>query len=554
MLERLFIKNFATIEDLDVEFNNGFLALSGETGAGKTIIISALSLLSGEKSSYDKIRHGAQKAFIEGSFRIENKEVLDEIKSLIDDEIEDNLLIITRSLDISNKTVVKVNSKTVTLSILKRISGLIFDIHSQQKDADYLKEDKQLNLLDLFISKLSSDDEKKVYDDYQNVYKEYLDILVKIDDLNSNKDNLGELDVLEYQYNELSKADIKEHEMEYLEEEKIKLSSFMKITDRIQAFLNEYSQATAYLYQAKKQLSYINEDEFEFLNEKFNDSYYQLEDTYQTIQDIFENYAEKLNKFEQIQERLYLLHSLRKKYGYSTEDILNRFEEISKAIDEIKNFDTYLTKLNNQKEAVLKRLNELAIKLTKIRKTHAKTLENHVNMQLKELYLENAEFKIEFSYLDKFNSKGIDHILFLLKANAGGAFLSLSKSASLGETSRLNLALKTVFNDLNPKETIVFDEIDIGISGRVGTAISKKISLISNKSQVIVISHLPQVCAGAKYHYFVSKEVKNNQTYSSIKLLSREERIEEIAKMMVGLEDSSTTRTVAEELLTSFNN
>lgn len=554
MLERLFIKNFAIIEDLDVEFKDGFLALSGETGAGKSIIISALSLLSGEKSSYDKIRLGAKKAFIEGSFRIANKQVLEEIKNLIDDENDDDLVIITRSLDISNRSIVKVNSKTVTLSTLKRISSLIFDIHSQQKDADYLKEEKQLNLLDLYISKICSKDENEVYIEYTSVYNQFLDVCNKINDLNSHKDYLGELDVLQYQYNELSKADIKEHEMEDLEEEKIKLSSFMKITDRLQGFLNEYSQATTYLYQAKKQLSYINDDEFDALNEKFNDSYYQLEDTYQIIQDKFESYADKLNKFEEIQERLYLLHSLRKKYGYTTEDILNRYEEIAKAIDEIKNFDRYLANLNNQKEVILKRLNEVSNKLTKIRKTRAKELENDVNNQLKDLYLENAEFKIDFSYHNEINSKGIDQVVFLLKANAGSAFLSLSKTASLGETSRLNLALKTVFNDLNPKETIVFDEIDIGISGRVGTAISKKIALISDKSQVIVISHLPQVCAGAKYHYFVSKEVIDNQTYSSIRLLSREERVNEIAKMMVGLEDSSSTKTVAEELLSSFNN
>ena len=551
MIERLLIKNFAIIEDLEVNFNSGFVSLCGETGAGKSIIIDAISLLLGKRSSFDKIRLNKQKAFIEGVFSLSNDNIKQQIEEIIDDEIEDNTLILSRSLDINNKSIAKINSRTVSISTLKEVTSLLIDIHSQQHDNDYLQKHNQLSLLDNFIFKNYNDEEKSVFDEYYSLYKEYRNVLSSIDELKQKQDLLGQEDFLLYQKNELEKANIQPHEMEDLEEEKNNLTSFSRQSERIIAFLNEYSNASSSLYNAKKQLSYVDQDEYNLLSEKFSDLYYQIEDLHQEIESKFEQSKDSLARLEQINDRLFFLHSLRKKYGYTTEDILNKYQEILSSLDDIKHYEEYLINYENKLNTITKECLNICNKITSIRKKYSEILSNEINNQLKDLYLENAEFKVDFASLDSFNDKGLDDITFLLKANAGLGFSPLDKSASLGETSRLNLALKTVFNKLNQKETIIFDEIDIGISGRVALAVAKKMKEISSTSQVIAISHLGQVSACADYQYLVKKDVKDNVTYSSISLLNEEERIIEISKMMTG-EVSDTSIKLSKQLIDSF--
>lgn len=551
MIERLLIKNFAIIEDLEVNFNSGFVSLCGETGAGKSIIIDAISLLLGKRSSFDKIRLNKQKAFIEGVFSLSNDNIKQQIEEIIDDEIEDNTLILSRSLDINNKSIAKINSRTVSISTLKEVTSLLIDIHSQQHDNDYLQKHNQLSLLDNFIFKNYNDEEKSVFDEYYSLYKEYRNVLSSIDELKQKQDLLGQEDFLLYQKNELEKANIQPHEMEDLEEEKNNLTSFSRQSERIIAFLNEYSNASSSLYNAKKQLSYVDQDEYNLLSEKFSDLYYQIEDLHQEIESKFEQSKDSLARLEQINDRLFFLHSLRKKYGYTTEDILNKYQEILSSLDDIKHYEEYLINYENKLNTLTKECLKICNKITSIRKKYSEILSNEINNQLKDLYLENAEFKVDFASLDSFNDKGLDDITFLLKANAGLGFSPLDKSASLGETSRLNLALKTVFNKLNQKETIIFDEIDIGISGRVALAVAKKMKEISSTSQVIAISHLGQVSACADYQYLVKKDVKDNVTYSSISLLNEEERIIEISKMMTG-EVSDTSIKLSKQLIDSF--
>ena len=551
MIERLLIKNFAIIEDLEVNFNSGFVSLCGETGAGKSIIIDAISLLLGKRSSFDKIRLNKQKAFIEGIFSLSNDNIKQQIEEIIDDEIEDNTLILSRSLDINNKSIAKINSRTVSISTLKEVTSLLIDIHSQQHDNDYLQKHNQLSLLDNFIFKNYNDEEKSVFDEYYSLYKEYRNVLSSIDELKQKQDLLGQEDFLLYQKNELEKANIQPHEMEDLEEEKNNLTSFSRQSERIIAFLNEYSNASSSLYNAKKQLSYVDQDEYNLLSEKFSDLYYQIEDLHQEIESKFEQSKDSLARLEQINDRLFFLHSLRKKYGYTTEDILNKYQEIISSLDDIKHYEEYLINYENKLNTITKECLNICNKITSIRKKYSEILSNEINNQLKDLYLENAEFKVDFASLDSFNDKGLDDITFLLKANAGLGFSPLDKSASLGETSRLNLALKTVFNKLNQKETIIFDEIDIGISGRVALAVAKKMKEISSTSQVIAISHLGQVSACADYQYLVKKDVKDNVTYSSISLLNEEERIIEISKMMTG-EVSDTSIKLSKQLIDSF--
>ena len=321
--------------------------------------------------------------------------------------------------------------------------------------------------------------------------------------------------------------------------------NFSKQSEKIAEFLSIYEEVSSSLYKAKKTLSYIDDEDK--LSEKFNDLYFQMDDIYQTINDKFESQKEQLIRLDEINERLFLLHSLRKKYGYTSQDIIARHQEIKQNIDDLINYEDNILKLEN--ELNTKRINSTSIakKISNIRKKYAENLQNEVNKQLKDLYLENAEFKVDITPIE-LNNRGIDKVIFLLKANVGQNFISLEKTASLGETSRLNLALKTVFNKINQMETIIFDEIDIGVSGRVGNAISLKMKEISLNSQVIAISHLVQVASKADYQYLVSKYIKNNKTYSVINLLTKEERIKEIAKMMFG-EITEISLKSAEDLL-----
>lgn len=544
MLSKLVIKNFAIIEDLEVDFPSGFIALTGETGAGKSIIIDALSLLMGERSSFDKIRFNEQKAFIEGVFYIKNNKIKKQIESLIDDNVDEEL-ILSRTLDINGKSQAKINMHNVPLTVLKNVTSLILDIHSQQKDNNYLKEENQLNLLDSFSELLLSKDEKEIFNEFNKSYKDYLETKSKLQNLKNKQLDLGSIDYLKFQDEELNKVNIQENEMENLEQERNSLMNFSKQSEKIAEFLSIYEEISSSLYKAKKTLSYIDDEDK--LSEKFNDLYFQMDDIYQTINDKFESQKEQLIRLDEINERLFLLHSLRKKYGYTSQDIIAHHQEIKQNIDDLINYEDNILKLEN--ELNTKRINSTSIakKISNIRKKYAENLQNEVNKQLKDLYLENAEFKVDITPIE-LNNRGIDKVIFLLKANVGQNFISLEKTASLGETSRLNLALKTVFNKINQMETIIFDEIDIGVSGRVGNAISLKMKEISLNSQVIAISHLVQVASKADYQYLVSKYIKNNKTYSVINLLTKEERIKEIAKMMFG-EITEISLKSAEDLL-----
>lgn len=553
MLEHLLIKNFAIIEDLEIDFSNGFLAITGETGAGKSIIIDALGLLMGNRSSFGKIRHDKTKAYIEGVFSFSCPESKEKIKKILQEDLDEDILIISRSLDINSKTQVKINSHIVSMIVLKQVSEVLLDIHSQQKDSDYLFEDNQLALLDKFISSIASDKEKETFRQYTSLYDAYKKKIQEINDFKNKINQFGDIDYLKYQLDELTKANLIPHEMEDLEEESKKLSSFTKMSENLGEFLHNYEEAKSFLYHAKKSLDRINDEDLNLIINRYNDFYYELEDIYQVINDKMELYSDSLQILDYINERLFFLHSLRKKYGYTTEDMLTRLENIKNDIDEITNAGFYQEKLNSELKNLEDDLLNKSKEISDIRKRYALILSHNVCDQLKDLYLENADFKIDFLLRDDFSLSGKDQIRFLLKANAGGAFLPLDKTASLGETSRLNLALKAVFNQISPKETIIFDEIDIGVSGKVGIAISKKMREISSKSQVITISHLPQVCAGADVHYYVSKEVISGQTYASITCLDEQQRLHEIARMLSGNQVTEASLNASKDLINSFS-
>ena len=557
MLQHLIIKNFAIIQDEEIDFKEGMNVLLGETGAGKSIIIDAINLLRGEKSSFDKIRNGETKAFIEGTFIVSNK-TKDLISSQYEDLIEDdNTLIVSRSLDINNKSICKVNMHSFPLSSLRTLMESVLDIHSQHKDNSYFDEEKQISLLDQYILKLKTEEidkllyvnKENIIDKYKTSYKEYLSLIKEYKKLKEEKLSIDEIEYLSYQVDELEKANIQENEIEEIDDELRELESFEKIADIFTKFNDEYNYASNHLYEAKTALNKLNSDKYEEKKEKFISSYYELEDSYSELNNIFSSLSNDMSRLDYLKERKSLLNKLKRKYGSSTDEILSKFIEMKKTLELQGDYEYHLSKMEENislKEKELKCECEL---LNKLRLEGGKLLTKEVNKELSDIGLENAEFALNILEKDDFDINGNEIITFILKANKGGKFLPLNKTASLGETSRINLALKNVFNKLDPVETIIFDEIDTGISGEIGNKVGLKVHDISKYSQALVISHLPSMVSNGDYHYFVSKSVKDNVTTSHIEEINGERLITELAKMISGDKVTSESLALASSLL-----
>ena len=448
MLENLVIKNFAIIEDIEVSFKDGMNCIVGETGAGKSIIIDALSLLKGEKSKFDKIRNGETKAFIEGTFYLDDQELIKEINEEFDDLIEeDGLLHVSRTLDISNKSISKINYRSVPLSVLKKIMEQVIDIHSQHKDNSFFDEKKQINFLDKYINKTSIKEIEEISSKYNNIYSNYTSLFNeykkeknKLSEYLDKQSSFEDLELLQYQYEELEKANIQENEIEDIESELKTLESFEELSNNLETYLENYSNASSYLYACRKALTSLKVDLFNDEEEKFTSLYYELDDINEQINKKYSSLSSSQDRLEELRERRSVLYSLRRKYGRTTEDILNYFQSLKKEIDLISNYDYIIEK---QKEKIISletNLNNIASDISKIRNIASNSLSSLINEQLHDLMLENADFLIEINHTN-LNKNGFDDVIFKIRANAGGKYLPLIQSAALRETSIIYLAL-----------------------------------------------------------------------------------------------------------------
>ena len=555
MLNRLLIKNFAIIEDIECNFYEGMNVLIGETGAGKSIIIDALGLLMGNRSSFEKIRNGKTKAFIEGEFYIDDIKLKDKINEEYDDLIdEDNILVVSRTLDISSKSSCKVSGRSVSIGVLRSLMEEIVDIHSQHKDNSYFDETKQIEFLDDYINKRENNNSiwYSLINEYKNKYSLLESRKKKLQQMKEEYEAIDDIEYLRFQYDEIEKANIKENELEEIEEEIQVLSSFEKLASAFKEFSSYYEEASSLLYQAKKAANAIKDEEILLDINRFNESYYELDDAYESAKSKFEKYQDNLQKMDYLIQRRSSLRALARKYGSSTSLILERFEDIKEKIELISSYDYLIEKEEKVIFDLNKDLEEIGKKISSIRRKYKEVVEYQINKELKDLLLENASFKVEINH-SNINKKGIDDVKFLLCANAGGKYMPLSSTASLGETSRINLAIKTIFNELKPKGTIIFDEIDTGISGRVGVAVSKKLHKISQNSQTIVISHLPQVASNGEHTFFVKKIVKDGSTQTLISEINYEQKVEEIAKMLSSSIVSQDSLKAAKELIDTIN-
>lgn len=553
MLVEMTIENFAIIESLTLSFHEGMTTLTGETGAGKSIIIDALGLLAGSRASVDVIRQGADRCHLEGVFDWpKNPQFFALMQELLVNQEED-YLVVQRDIALNGKSICRVNGHVMTLANLKRIGRFLVDIQGQNEHQSLLQADQHQRLLDEF----GGSDFQLALTEYKALYKEWQALAKTVLSRKKNEQSyVQRLDMLRYQVDEIEQAELVSGEEESLTEERDKLLNFQKIVD---AFASVHQLLSTDDHGVLDNVSLAANElesvasfgkEYELLSESLTTVYYQLQDVAADLSrqmDILEFDEQRLH---QIEDRLEIIHQLKRKYGESVEFILAYYEKISLELLETAQSDGQLDQL----ESLLKEKEEQVAKKAAIlhenRKEIARRLEKAIMYELRELYMEHTQFAVRFEALSQgYNEFGKDDVLFYLSANPGEPLRPLEKVASGGEISRILLALKTVFSTSQELTSIVFDEVDTGVSGRVAQAIAEKISQIGRRSQVLCITHLPQVAAFADFQYFISKTVQNNRTKTTVVELTKEERVEEIARMLAGAEVTTLTKEHAKELL-----
>ena len=536
MLVVLNIKNFALIQELSVEFGAGFNILSGETGAGKSILIDTIDYVLGGKFSKELIRYGEDKTYVEAIFDMEN----DEIYTLLNDlNIEnDELLVVSRETTISGKSIIKVNGKTIVLSQLKRIREKLLDIHGQHQNQSLLSKGTHI----LYLDEYNSENISPLLEQFEIVKNRHSQIEDKINELKGNDDREKILDYIKFQIDDIEKAKLKPGEEEDLREQYNILANAEKISSSLinsYNYLNNNPQGNSVLELLSKVISEFSHSEMHL--EKIKDkrvqveeAYYLLEESTRDIRDIANEIYYDENELAAINERIYEISLYKKKYGDSIEEILKFLEKLKNQYDEFINSEEIILNLKKELSVIEKDMSEIGVKLHEFRCMSAKDLEVRIKEELSYVGLEKAIIKIDVNLSEIVNNRGYDDVQFLISANPGEPLKPLEKVLSGGELSRIMLALKCVFVDKDKIPTLIFDEIDTGISGAIGKRVGEKMYQVSVKHQVLCITHLPQIAALSDNHYFVSKKVENGKTFTQIRMLNEQDKVCEIAKMIGG--------------------
>lgn len=551
MLQELSIKDFAIIDEIQISFQPKMTVLTGETGAGKSIIIDALGLLAGGRGSTEFIRKGEKKAVIQGLFTLPREANTYNILEEYGIDSEDGQIILQRDLYRGGRNICRINGMMVNLATLRKIGETLIDIHGQNEHQELMKPENHIDLLDEYDKKTS-----ELRNQYQVVYQNYRKLKLSMEKKEADEKAWAQrLDMLNFQVKEIEEAGLKINEEDELVEEKNKLDNFQAIHDALelsyQILSGEKIDVVGNLGNAMNELSDVSDlsENLQEINTKISDAFYSLEDTARDISDELDSMEWNGERLNEIEERLELIHQLKRKYGDTIEDILHYHSRIVKELREMENAEQNSEKQERQLSEALEKVKELAIKLSKQRKKSAKKLEKMIHEQLSALYMDKAVFEVKFLNNSKLYSKGIDKVEFYIQTNPGEEMGPLAKIASGGELSRIMLALKTIFSQKMGVTSIIFDEVDTGVSGRVAQAIAEKISQISNNSQVLCITHLPQVAAIADNHYYISKSVNDGRTETSLKELDEKQKIREIARMLSGSEITELTLKHAEELI-----
>jgi len=552
MLLEISIKNFAIIEAISLNFEKGMTVLTGETGAGKSIIIDAMNMMLGARATTDVIRHGAPKAEIEGLFSVENSHALQVIFDEQGIELGDEI-IIRREILQNGRSVSRVNGQMVNLSVLRSIGQYLVDIHGQHDQEELMRPQLHIQMLDGF----GDADFLELKQAYQTNFDAYRKMRKQLLEIKKNQEeHKARIEMLEFQMAEIESASLQPGEDLKLNQERDKLLNHKNIADTLtNAYTmldNEEFSSLANVRSAMNDMESLEEYDAEYreISTSLSESYYVLEDVTKRLEDIIEDLDFDGNRLMQIESRLDLIHAITRKYGGNVDDVLLYFAKITEEY----NLLTGNNLSSEDIEAELKQLEvslvDLASKLASARHNLAQQLEIEIQQELKDLFMDKARFQVQFTK-GKFSREGNESVEFYISTNPGEDFKPLVKVASGGELSRLMLAIKSAFSRKEGKTSIVFDEVDTGVSGRVAQAIAKKIHKIGQHGQVLAISHLPQVIAIADYQFFIEKISNEHSTVSTVRLLTVDERVEEVAKMLAGENVTEAALSQARELLQS---
>ncbi|MDW4527283.1 DNA repair protein RecN [Rossellomorea marisflavi] len=557
MLQELSIKNFAIIDSIALSFEEGLTVLSGETGAGKSIIIDAIHLLVGGRGSSEFVRHGEKKAEIEGLFLLDDPRHPCHAKaSEFGIDIEEGMIVLRRDISSTGKSVCRVNGKLVTIATMREIGSTLIDIHGQHEHQELMNEHLHLTLLDQFGGR----DIASSLTAYLDVFEEYQTVARQLKRLNENEQEMAHrLDLIQFQQKEIQDAELRLHEDDELQDEKLKLVNFEKLYEALQTSYDSLRGERKGMDWAGLAMGHLEtaaevDAQFGGTLESVSSAYYILEDAAHAIRAELDQLEFEPGRLDMIESRLNEINGLKRKYGSSIEEVLAYGSRIEEEIETIVNKDSHVQQLQDQLRSLENDLSVEAENLTIARKKWAKKLTVSIHEQLKQLYMDKTKFEVKFltdgdAVNRKFKKDGWDEVEFYISTNPGEPLKPLSKVASGGELSRIMLALKTIFSKHQGITSIIFDEVDTGVSGRVAQSIAEKIYQVAVHSQVMCISHLPQVAAMADCHLFISKKQANGRTSTKVKRLEENEKIQEISRMISGVEITDLTLEHAKELL-----
>lgn len=557
MLVELDIKNFAIIKALKVRFQENMTVLIGETGAGKSIIIDAVSLLMGGRGQKEMVRSGEKKAVITGLFEVdEQAPKIAEICKQYGLPEADNQLIINRELAVKGRNVVRINGQLTTINVLRELGNYLVDIHGQNDQQILMDQERQIDLVDNYAPA----EFKKKLKEYQSDFKIWRDLSDRLAHLRNDAQELAQKqDILTFQNNELMAANLTDPaEDEQLEEEYNELNNYQKIVDTasylMQLYDDEDHGIESLVGNAQTAANELSEygTKFKDIAKTIDDGVFALSDARSELSNVMDELDFDEERFQYVSNRLDLLNSLKKKYGPSLNDVFTFYEKVQKELSQFETGGLDEEKIEKQLKEIEIRLAHEADYLHQVRKEIAQKLEAKIKLELADLYMAKSRFVIDLSPTTTFTKKGTDQVIFLISPNPGENLKPLVKVVSGGEQSRLILALKAIFSRVEPVGTMIFDEIDTGVSGRVSAAIGKKLHSIGKNKQVIAITHSPQVAAASDQKYLVAKKVEDGATYTQIGPLSQEETVTAIAEMMAGSDVTQAAKQNAEDLMKSF--
>ena len=548
MLQNLHVKNLALIKETEVEFKEGLNILSGETGAGKSIIIGSINLALGEKVQKEMLRDSAESALVELIFSVEDEATRNALGAL-EIEMEDDTVILSRKIT-GGRAIGRINGEAVSASKMREVAALLIDIHGQHEHQSLLSKRKHLEILDLFTREALSGYKEKL----SACFREYRKLLEELEHSDSDtEERARELSFLEFEVNEIEDANLSVGEDETLEEQFRKYSNGKKILDAIFAAYAATSEddesASERVSRALRELGSVSQ-----YDKRVEEIEQQLIEIDNLLSDFNREAAAYLSEEEfddetyyEIEKRLDLINHLKSKYGNSIEDILKAYEDKCKRIAVLKDYDEYLNQLLNKMNKKKKELKEISDQVSEIRKDQSVKLTDAIKDALMDLNFLEVRFTMEFRDID-FTENGTDEVEFMISTNPGEPLKPLGKVASGGELSRIMLAIKTVLAENDHIETLIFDEIDSGISGRTAQMVSEKMNELGRSHQIICITHLPQIAAMADEHFLIEKSVENETTVSRIHELSEEESVQELARMLGGVEITDTVLENAREM------